>query len=92
MTCSEDGTLRLWDTATVVQKTVIKPTLQRAARVSVSACAYNADGSSIAAGLVDGSIQIWDSKGKPPTEQTGKLASSKDRLKKRSSWRDTACK
>ena len=92
MTCSEDGTLRLWDTATVVQKTVIKPTLQRAARVSVSACAYNADGSSIAAGLVDGSIQIWDAKGEAPAEQPGTLASCKDRLRNRPSWRDTACK
>ena len=63
MTSSEDGTLRLWDTSTVVQKMVIKPSLQRAARVTVSACAYNSNGSSIAAGLVDGSIQVWDAKG-----------------------------
>lgn len=63
MTCGEDGTLRLWDAATAVQKTVIKPTLQRAVRVCVSTCTYNATGSSIAGGLVDGSIQIWDAKG-----------------------------
>ena len=63
MTCSEDGTIRLWDTSNVTQKTVIKPQLQKPGRINVSACAYNADGSSIAAGMVDGSIHIWDAKG-----------------------------
>lgn len=63
MTSSEDGTLRLWDTSEVVQKTVIKPSLLRTARVTISACSYNSNGTSIAAGLVDGSIQVWDAKG-----------------------------
>jgi len=71
MTCSEDGTLRLWDTALVTQKTVIKPQLKKPGRVSVTACAYNADGSSIAAGMMDGSIHIWDAKGAPPPPPTG---------------------
>lgn len=63
MTCSEDGTIRLWDTQNVTQKTVIKPQLQKPGRICVSACAYNDNGSSIAAGMVDGSIHIWDAKG-----------------------------
>ena len=63
MTCSEDGTIRLWDTNEVSQKTVIKPQLQKPGRICVSACAYNNVGSSIAAGMVDGSIHIWDAKG-----------------------------
>ena len=63
MTCSEDGSIRLWDTAEVKQKTVIKPMLRKPGRTTVSTCAYNKDGGSIAAGLVDGSIHIWDAKG-----------------------------
>ena len=63
MTCSEDGSIRLWDTAEVKQKTVIKPMLRKPGRTTVSSCAYNKDGGSIAAGLVDGSIHIWDAKG-----------------------------
>ena len=68
MTCSEDGTLRLWDTAEMKQKTVIKPMLKKPGRTTVSTCAYNQDGSSIAAGLVDGSIHIWDAKGNTAVE------------------------
>ena len=64
MTSSEDGTIRLWDTAEVTQKTVIKPMLRKTGRTNVSVCAYNNDGGSIAAGLADGSLHIWDAKGK----------------------------
>lgn len=64
MTCSEDGTIRLWDTMELVQKTVIKPKLRKPGRVAVTACTYSHDGNVIAAGLRDGSIHIWNVSGK----------------------------
>jgi hypothetical protein len=42
----------------VLQKTVIKPSLAGAGRVAVSSCAYNSDGRLIAAGIMDGTIQV----------------------------------
>ena len=42
-----------------VQKTVIKPSIVKPVRTSVTACRYNSDGKMIAAGLNDGSIQLW---------------------------------
>lgn len=65
MTCSEDGTIRTWDLRTVQQQTVIKPTLAKPGRVPVTCCSYNTvDGRMIAAGLSDGSLQLWDVRGK----------------------------
>ncbi|KAL4854123.1 WD repeat-containing protein 70 [Chlorella vulgaris] len=64
LTCSEDGTLRVWDVTEVQQKTVIKPQLARPGRVSVTGCSYSADGRLIAAGLADGTLQLWDVRGK----------------------------
>jgi WD40 repeat protein len=64
MTCSDDCTVRIWDCTTISQKTVIKPQLARPGRVSVTTCAYSSDGALIAAGLMDGSIQLWSSAGK----------------------------
>lgn len=46
MTCSTDGTVRLWDCEAIEQKLVIKP--GASGRVPVTACCYNADGSLIA--------------------------------------------
>ncbi len=63
LTSSEDGTVRLWDTATVVQKTVVKPTLPKPGRVAVTTARFSRDGALILAGLANGSIQIWDHKG-----------------------------
>lgn len=63
MTCSEDGTVRIWDCENLKQKTVLKPTLRRAGRIAINAVAYNTDGSVVAGGLMDGSIQLWDVRG-----------------------------
>ena len=63
MTSGEDGTLRTWDTWTLAQRTVFKPTLRSAARVAATACCYSPSGHIIAAGLANGDIQLWDSKG-----------------------------
>ena len=65
VTCSEDGTVRIWDCENLKQKTVLKPTLRRAGRVAINAVAYNTDGSVVAGGLMDGSIQLWDVRGGP---------------------------
>lgn len=63
MTSSEDGTVRVWDAWNVAQKTVIKPTLKKPGRVKVTTARYNSDGHIIAAGLENGTIQLWDVKG-----------------------------
>ena len=63
MSCAEDGSVRIWDTEKITQKTVLKPTLARPGRSTVTACTYNSEGGMIAAGLKDGSIQIWDVRG-----------------------------
>ena len=65
LTSGEDGTLRTWDTWTLAQRTVFKPTLRSAARVAATACCYSPSGHIIAAGLANGDIQLWDSKGAP---------------------------
>lgn len=62
-TCAHDGTVRLWDANLLKQKTVLKPTLRRSGRTAITTCCYNAEGSVIAGGLVEGSIQLWDVKG-----------------------------
>jgi WD40 repeat protein len=48
----------IWDTWNIAQKTVIKPTLSAPGRVAVTSVAYNSDGRYIAAGLMDGTIQV----------------------------------
>lgn len=63
LTASEDGTVRLWDTATLAQKTVVKPSLPKPGRVAVTTARFNATGSLIIAGLANGSLQLWDIKG-----------------------------
>lgn len=63
-TSSEDGTVRIWDTNHILQKTVVRPTNPSASRVGVTACAYNSDGKLLAAGMLDGGIQVWGVGGK----------------------------
>ncbi|KFM25767.1 WD repeat-containing protein 70 [Auxenochlorella protothecoides] len=64
MTCSSDGTVRVWDMDQLVQKTVIKPQLAKPGRVQVTAACYGSTGHVVAAGLMDGTIQLWDVRGK----------------------------
>lgn len=49
---------RIWDTNHILQKTVVRPTTPSASRVGVTACAYNSDGKLLAAGMLDGGIQV----------------------------------
>ncbi len=51
--------VRIWDTHNILQKTVIKPALARPVRTAVNAVSYNSTGSFIAAGLADGTVQVW---------------------------------
>jgi hypothetical protein len=53
----------VWDTWNVVQKTVVKPTLAKPGRVSVSMACYSHDGHLIVAGLNNGTLQSWDVRG-----------------------------
>lgn len=68
MTSSEDGSIRVWDTWNVLQKTVIKPQLAKPGRSAVTTCRYSHDGGLIGAGMYDGTIQLWDVKGEHPGE------------------------
>lgn len=63
LTSSEDGSLRIWDVNDFKsQKQVIKPKLARPGRVPVTTCTWECEGKSIAGGIGDGSIQIWNLK------------------------------
>ncbi|CAK7349500.1 unnamed protein product [Dovyalis caffra] len=63
LTSSEDGSLRIWDVNDFKsQKQVIKPKLARPGRVPVTTCSWDREGKRIAAGIGDGSIQIWSLK------------------------------
>ncbi|CAK1543634.1 unnamed protein product [Leptosia nina] len=61
MTCSQDGTLRLWLTENPKQhKSVIKPRQQGGLKTNPTSCAFSRDGNTVACGCFDGSIQMWD--------------------------------
>ncbi|PVD23599.1 hypothetical protein C0Q70_16871 [Pomacea canaliculata] len=61
MTCSIDGTVRIWDINTPHKhKGIMKPKGTGGRRVIPTACAYSIDGRYMAAACQDGSIQLWD--------------------------------
>lgn len=62
LTSSQDSTLRLWIVKSKDQKSVIKTRAQGGLKTSPSSCTFNRDGTLIAAGCVDGSIQMWDTR------------------------------
>ena len=87
ITSSADGTVRVWDMWTATQNTVIKPTLRRPGRTSVTAVRYNHNGSLIAGGLEDGTIQVWDIRGKHQNKaNVGMVAASKFQSFKKQNW------
>lgn len=74
ITCSEDGTVRVWDAHNIMQKTVVRPTTPSAARVAVTACGYNSSGKLLAAGMMDGTIQVcWQLTNTPRQDVTRTL-------------------
>lgn len=63
MTCSQDGTCRVWILyKPKAHKSIIKLRSQNGTKTVPSSCAYSREGSVIACGCVDGSIQMWDSR------------------------------
>ncbi|XP_043288250.1 gastrulation defective protein 1 homolog [Venturia canescens] len=61
MTCSEDGTCRLW----ILYRprghaNIIKCRAQNGTKTVPTACSYNRDGTVVACGCIDGSLQMWD--------------------------------
>jgi WD repeat-containing protein 70 len=62
VTSSLDSTLRIWLTKSKDQHTVIKIRAQGGLKTHAHSCTYNRDGTLIAAGCIDGSIQMWDTR------------------------------
>ena len=62
ITCSNDGTVRLWDVNQEGKKhkSVIKFKCRQGRRTAPTCCTYSPDGRYIAAACQDGSIQLWD--------------------------------
>uniref|UniRef100_A0A1A9WIQ5 WD_REPEATS_REGION domain-containing protein n=1 Tax=Glossina brevipalpis TaxID=37001 RepID=A0A1A9WIQ5_9MUSC len=63
LTAALDGTLRIWKgLKNKEQNIVIKTRAQGGLKTNASSCGYNRDGTLIAAGCVDGSLQTWDTR------------------------------
>lgn len=63
ITSSQDGTCRVWIMYRPKgHKSIIKLRSQNGTKTVPSSCAYSREGSVIACGCVDGSIQMWDSR------------------------------
>lgn len=87
LTSSEDGTLRVWDLWSLEQKTVIKPTLTRPGRVPVTCCGWSPEGKLIGGGLMDGTLQIWDVRGKfGQSAAVGAVLAPKQQGVKQQNW------
>jgi WD40 repeat protein len=64
ITCGNDCTMRLWDAeiANRQQSVLLGPKLA-GKKNAYSVCQYSPDGGMIVGALIDGNIQVWDSKG-----------------------------
>ncbi|RDD44206.1 WD repeat-containing protein 70 [Trichoplax sp. H2] len=63
MTCSDDGTLRLWDVNNSKKhKTIIKTKGSDGRRTIPTTCTYSKGRRLVAGGCQDGSLQLWDPK------------------------------
>ncbi|XP_057368195.1 gastrulation defective protein 1 homolog [Daphnia carinata] len=61
LTCSQDGTCRIWNVDDVKQhKGIMKSRSQSGLRAAPTSCNYSRDGNLIACACNDGSIQMWD--------------------------------
>eukprot|EP00795_Rhopilema_esculentum_P006823 gene6823-12416_t len=63
ITCSDDGTVRLWDVNDVRRnKKVVKTKNKQARKTGATFCTFSNDGKIIVAACQDGSIQAWDTR------------------------------
>lgn len=60
LTCSNDGTLRIWDFHDAKKMKVIKPRQITGLKANPLSCNYSKDGNLVACACQDGSIQMWD--------------------------------
>ncbi|XP_015602153.1 gastrulation defective protein 1 homolog [Cephus cinctus] len=61
LTCSQDSTCRIWILYRPrAHKYLIKCRAQNGVKTVPTTCAYSRDGSAVACGCIDGSIQMWD--------------------------------
>jgi WD40 repeat protein len=61
ITCSIDGSVRLWNPFNVRQhRGIIKPRTAQGKKCEPTSIAYNRDGTTITVACDDGSIQVWD--------------------------------
>ena len=92
LTCSGDGTLRLWDVTRCdhpsgPQTAVIKPQLRKPGRFAVTACDFNADGSLAAGAVSDGSIQLFSTKSNGfHSAAIGQVLPPKAQMVRQNSW------
>ena len=96
LTASEDGTLRLWDIEHIskdggaaggkCQTAVVKAQSSKPGRLGVSACAWSPDGSMIAGGVSDGSIQIWSTKSNFASAAVGQVAPPRAQMQAQQTW------
>ena len=82
LTCSEDGTARIWDVERPQnQVAVLKPRQRKPGRFACRAACYSPDGGAVAAAFGDGSLQVWDVRGGSASgltaAYTGMVASSR---------------
>lgn len=87
MTSSDDGSIRIWDTHNLLQSTVVKPTPLKPGRVAVTGCCYNGDGTLICCGIMDGTLQLWDVRGKfGRSAAVGQVLPPKPQMHEQNKW------
>eukprot|EP00854_Cymbomonas_tetramitiformis_P016652 gene16652-19784_t len=87
MSCSLDGTVRLWDVHKyTAQKAVMKPQQTRPGRIPVYSSCYSPDGRYIAAGLGDGCVQIWETAAKKSSAAVALVLPPKAQLHHQNDW------